>query len=187
MVIAPLTAVRTTLLLSSQAALRQHGWYPMYVERIESCRDALLSLYAGAWVGVDVATAHYEACDRIGLGHASVIELGRMVSHTTHNVFAAAAVRLSRELGATPWALFGQASRFWARSWRGSAVTIERIGPKDAHIVVVEMPFARIPYFRVALGGFAIAMAEFAARKAFAHALAHECTDTTLGYHLAWV
>jgi hypothetical protein len=182
----PLTEVRTTALLSSQDALRTLGLHDAYLGCIDAHRGDLESLFAGAWVPVDVAMAHYRACDRLALPHAQIVDLGRMVSRSTHNILAAAVVRMARELGTTPWNALTLADRLWARSFRGSAVSIERVAPKDAHIRIAGTPLAAVPYFRIALVGFCMAIAEIFGRKAFARHLPDECGPTTLGYHLAW-
>jgi hypothetical protein len=184
--IVPLSEVRTIVLLSSHDALRKHNLFGAYLARLESHRDALVSMSAGTWVPSDVAVAHYRACDRLGLSQTRAIELGRMVSQATHNVLASTALRMARELGATPWTLFEQADRFWMRAWKGSAISVVRVGPKDAHISIAGMPLATIPYFRFATGGFIAAIAEFVATKAFVRHVASECTENKLGYHLAW-
>jgi hypothetical protein len=182
----PLTEVRTTVLLASQEALRTLGHFDAYVRCLESHQTELASLFAGAWVPVDVAAAHYRACDRLALPHAQIVDLGRMVSRSTHNILAAAVVRMARELGTTPWNALSLADRFWARSWKGSAVSVERIAPKDAHIRVTGTPLAAVPYFRIAFVGFCIDVAEIFGRKGFARHVPDECGPTTLGYHLAW-
>jgi hypothetical protein len=184
--IAPLVQVRTTLLIASQDALRAAGLFEAYVAATGSHRSELLSLYAGSWKGVDVATAHYEACDRLRLPAAKILELGKSVSAVTHSILASTALRMAREAGVTPWFYFRQADRFWARAWDGSALFVEQIGPKDVHVKIAGMPLACIPYFRLAFAGFATAIAEFTSRKAFARHVPGECTETALGYHVAW-
>jgi hypothetical protein len=182
----PLRAVRTTLLLSSQDALRWAGLYDAYLTKADAHRDALVSMVAGAWVSVDVAMAHYRAAERLGLAPAQVTELGQQFSTATHNVFSAALLRASRELGATPWTLFARAERAWGHSFDGSAVGIERVGPKEAHITIAGTPLAAVTYFRSALAGFAVALTESAASKAYVKQIPAECRDTTIGYRLSW-
>jgi hypothetical protein len=181
-----LTQVRTTVLLSSQEALRTYGHYDAYVERLEEHRSILTSMYAAPWTSVDVAEAHYRACNHLALPRARILDLGRGSTTAANNGLAATALRMSRELGASPWTLFEQAHRFWSRAWNGSAISVERVGPKDARILIAGHSLAAIPYFQLATAGFAAGVAEFVAKRAYVREIPGKSSATTLGFDLSW-
>jgi hypothetical protein len=184
--ISAMSRVRSTVLLSSRQALLEHGHFERYLSRLRAHGDVLRSTYAGVWLPAEVAMAHYEACDELHLDTETIISIGLHVSSSTRNIFAAAAVKLAVELGTTPWTLLGMSDRVWARAWVGSAIAVSKTGPKDAHIRIVGMPCARIPYFRVAVRGFIAAFIEVVATRAHVRAVAAESTDKILGYRVAW-
>src|SRR5690349_21822232 len=60
--------VRSTLILSSLAVLRERGLQGAYLAELPlAYHGAILEAVAGAWMPIDVGLAHYVACDALGL------------------------------------------------------------------------------------------------------------------------
>jgi hypothetical protein len=149
------TAVRGTVLMASQEALRKGGYFERYASHLEDAyREKLLEkLVPNTWLGIDQAMAHYRACEALGLDAAVIQELGTAVGDRINNVFVKSLIHLAS--GAIqPWFAWQLAPRVWARAWKGSAVGVRKLGDKEARVDVVGFPCAAIPYVRVSLAAF---------------------------------
>ena len=76
----PVTAVRNALLQSSLAEVREHGYFERYAQPIPA--DALQELSSNlgpGWVSIDLAHAHYAACDGMKLGADELDRIGESV------------------------------------------------------------------------------------------------------------
>ena len=59
--------VRSTLLASSLRSIRLRGRFDDYAKVLDpKYKEDVLSSVAGVWLPLEVAAAHYEACDRLG-------------------------------------------------------------------------------------------------------------------------
>jgi hypothetical protein len=74
----------------------------------------------------------------------------------------------------------------YSREWRGGAVAVFKTGPKDARVEMVGFPCAPIPHCRQGLRGVIGGMCELVCTKAYVSEIRGLCTDTTLGYTVAW-
>jgi hypothetical protein len=159
--VAPLSAVRSTLLLSSLAAMTERGYDGSYFaalppEHHETVRSAVV----GAWLPVDVAIAHYTACSGLGLTHEAIVRIGRSVGEKVQGTLLGTAVRAAKEMGVSPLTVIPQFPRFWARAFQGGGCCATRIGPKEVRIEAHKTPLIDIPYHRSALCGLVIAVLE---------------------------
>ena len=67
-VLARVTRVRSTLLQSSLNSLRTHAYYDRYLAVVDpSYREVILGSLAPEWLPMEVAEAHYRACDALQL------------------------------------------------------------------------------------------------------------------------
>jgi hypothetical protein len=119
----PVTAVRGTVVVSSLASLRMHGRYERYRELLDpAVRDDIIHCVAASWLPLELALAHYHACDQLRLEQARLIEMGEFVGQKIQGTFMATLTRAFRAAGATPWSLLGQIDRLWARLMFGGGV-----------------------------------------------------------------
>jgi len=159
--IAPMTEVRSTLVTSSLAALRNRNLFERYdaIQR-SAHRDTILNCVAGEWLSLEVAFAHYRACDALGLSSSEQIEIGKDVSKRIHETFLGLVVKAARGMGVTPWLLLAKANTTLSRIARGGGIRVTRVGPKSARIELVQVALLQVPYFRNALVGVYIAGVE---------------------------
>jgi hypothetical protein len=110
--IALATHVRSTLLCSSLGALRARKLQDAYFAALpRDHHDTIVALVPGLWVPVELAVAHYCACDALPLTSPEIERIGADVAGRIHHSFIGVIVKISREAGATPWTVFGQAAR----------------------------------------------------------------------------
>jgi hypothetical protein len=75
------TAIRSTLITSSLSSLRDRGLFARYdALQTSSHRQKILNAVAGEWLPLEVALAHYHACDALGLSEAEQFAIGKDVS-----------------------------------------------------------------------------------------------------------
>jgi hypothetical protein len=177
--------VKSTLLSSSLRALRERGLFEAYIARLpREHHDEVLSSVAGAWHDLEVASAHYEACDRLGLSEAKQLELGQHVGARLHSTLMGLVTRMASDAGATPWLPLGQCSAFFERVYQGGGVSLTQLGPKEARVEMVGVSLARIDYFRVAKRGIIQAACQLFCKKSV---VVEEPQLRRLVYRVSWV
>jgi hypothetical protein len=176
----PVAKVRSTIVAASLAEIKADGYLDAYVKVLpEGQQDILLTLTAGQWVPVATAAAHYRACDALGFAPSEQIARGRRAIDRVGQTIFGTAIQGAKSMGATPWTIFGQFPRFWARAYDGGAIAVYKAGPKDANLEVTEFSLLEIPYFRRALQGWVTAMLA-----AFCQTIyLHEVSSTNMGPH----
>jgi hypothetical protein len=157
----PVTAVRSTLLISSLATLTEQGHAAHYFAALPpKYHDVIRSAVAGAWLPLDVGVAHYTACAALGLPHEAVVRIGRGVADKVRGTLLGTAVRMAKEVGITPANVIAQFPRFWARAFQGGALCASKIGPKEVRIEAHKSAILDTSYFRSSLCGLAMGVLE---------------------------
>ena len=160
---------RSTWLTASQAALRDRGLIAKYEARLEPSRkQEILSAVPGMWLSMEIARAHYLACDALGLPAEELLAIGMAATRRANATTLAFVARLAQGTGVTPWTVLAHATRLWQHTCDGGAIGIARHGPKEARIDIIGFPLAAIPYCRITMRGIALAVIELFCRKAYA-------------------
>ena len=152
--IVPITAVRSTLIQSSLNTLRARGHFDRYLGTLDpNFRESILGSLAPEWLPIDVAMAHYAACDALNMSQTELHEIGEDVGNRIQGTFIGTLVRRARTVGLTPWIPLGQFGRLWERLIQGGGAGVTRVGPKDVQVDFHLLTLARYAYFRVAFCG----------------------------------
>jgi hypothetical protein len=139
------------LLQSSLSQLRQHGYLEQYRSLVDPDVLALLtSEMAPGWVPVDVARAHYDACDKLLLSPEQIMAIGQDVGGVVGDAVVVSPAKKEHDPDFDLWAALGQIHRFWARVYRGGSVQVVKLGPKEQLIESFGFTLDRSPYFRYA-------------------------------------
>lgn len=183
----PATSFRSTWVVSSQNTLKERGHYDHYTTILTSeHREALTMMVAGAWIPIEVASAHYEACEALALPTAERLAIGRAVSKHLDHTLLSAAVHLATQSGATLWTPLAQFHRFWTRMFVGGGAVIYKLGPKEARIEILGCPMAHIPYFRVGLHGVLLGIGEMFSKRVYLREQRSK-TPLTITFRASWV
>lgn len=185
--LAPLTRVRSTLLVASLTALKDRG----LIDRYYAClpredRASVTDLSAGTWIPARTAEAHYAACDALALTPLEIEGMGNAVGVVTARVFMQLVLRTAREVGATPWVILGNSPRYWGRYYEGSAVALTKLGPKEARLEVRASSLAAYSYWRGALRSILYSLAVPFCQKAYVRELSPP-SRSGAAYRLSWV
>jgi len=174
----PVTAVRSTLITSSLSSLRERGLYPRYdALQTSPHRHEVLNAVAGQWLPLEVALAHYEACDALGLSESEQFAIGKDVSRRVHETFLNLVVKAARGVGVTPWLLLPRGNDVNSRLCIGGGVRISKFGPRSVRVELARMPQLAIPYVRNGLVGLYVAAIELLADNVTARIVKSESFD----------
>jgi hypothetical protein len=182
-----ITQVRSTLLASSVRALQTRGDFERYLAVLpRELHDPITQMVAGVWVPIEIAEAHYRACNQLGYGQSDFVEMGRDVGTRIHTSILSTVVAMAKNAGVDPWTIFAQFRRFWERIMVGGGLGVKKIGPKEAHVEVVGCQLVAIPYYRAAQRAVFLGLIELFCTKAYASDVARTLSPTTVTYRFAW-
>lgn len=176
--IVPATHARSTLLMASIESVRKRGLFDEYERALDpQHKPALLGAIAGTWLDLEVAHAHYAACDTLGMSADQQVQVGRSTFEGARSTLLGTAVRMARGAGVTPWQHMPLFQRFWDRGFDGGGLSVTRVGPKDAHVTIVACSLLASPYFRNGLRGLAASLVELLASHAYVTEHRHATSD----------
>jgi hypothetical protein len=183
----PVRHIRSTLLMSSYASIRDAGYDDAYRAALPTQHHAaIFEALAGTWIPIEIAVAHYDACGALGLSHDAQLALGRVAGEKIHGTILGTAVRMAREAGVTPWTLIPHVQRFWTRAFDGGALLVEKRGPKEAHFEVHKAAHAECFYWRAAFCGLAVGIIELFCRKAYMQETTRKRPPGFASFRLQW-
>jgi hypothetical protein len=159
---------RSTVLVGSIAVLRASPHWEPYVKALDPpSREVLLTSVAAAWIPLPMAAAHYRACDALALTADEQVANGRKTFDRAGGIIFGTVMKMAKEAGVTPWTLLAQFNRFWARSYDGGGVQVKKVGPKEAHVDVVQAPLCESRYFRNAVRGVVLSAVDMFCTKGY--------------------
>jgi hypothetical protein len=183
---AQVTEVRGSLIASSLQTLRDRGLFERYLPKLpEVHREQVLFCLAASWLPLDVAMAHYAACEAMQLTDAELEALGNDVSKRIMGTFLATLVRSARHVAVGTSIPLKQYPRLWERLMIGGSCKVTMFGAKDARIESFGVPMFRYRYFRTAYTGL-VRGASLMFRSA-AHTRVRRAGDDTLSVDISWV
>jgi len=182
------THCRGMLLTASFNAIKSQGHQERYLAALPpQYVTPITTGIASEWIPMEVALAHYRACDTLGLSTEETMTNGGSVVMNLQRTFIGSALKKAAvEAGVGP--LFGlqKFASVYYRSMKGGGGRIVRVGPKDVRMEFVGQPLSSVRYFRVSYRGFIQAGCAFFARRAVVAELATYLSDTTCAYRVAW-
>lgn len=182
------TLVRSTLLQASLESLRIRNLLDRYAALLpQAYHEPVMQTLAPTWLPVDMAMAHYRACEELQLLEHEQVDMGGDVGRRVQRSSLSTIVRASKAAGVTPWLGLASIDRLWFRLMQGGGVSVTKLGPKDARIVIDSVPLAEFRYFRNGFRGLIHAAAELFSNRAYVHVVNGQCTSMRLVYRLSWV
>ena len=185
--IADATHFRSTWLTASRATLAERGYGDGYEANLDpALRAAVLGVVPGVWLPMDVAFAHYQACDRLEIGSEELLEIGRAATRRANPTTLSVASRIAQGVGVTPWTMLEQMDRFYARTSQGGAIGVARLGPKEARVEVHGFPLCALRYNRITMRGILNAFVEFFCTRSYAKEVSSITSARRIAYRLSW-
>ena len=179
--------VRSTLLISSFATLREAGYEEAYLRALPREHHAeILQSVAGVWIPMPTARAHYDACGTLGLSSERMFELGRSVAARVQGTLLGTVVRMTKNTGVTPWTVMPLFPRFWRRAFDGGGVRGVRLGPKEARLEMHQVELAESAYFRNAVRGLTVSVLELFCSRAYVRELPAPRVRGLASFRVQW-
>ena len=184
----PTSEFRSTWLSSSIRALRERDLWNAYLEILPAeFHEVVETHVAGMWLPMEVAMAHYEACDALPLGATEMYEIGAEVCTRVHGTLLGVVVKMAKSAGANPWMALERTPRLWDRIWVGGALALYELGPKEAQLEVHGWPAARYQYTRNAIRGVLHGVVSLFCRRAYVRERTAFCDHDRLVWRISWV
>jgi hypothetical protein len=185
--VAPLRAINSSVVVASRSMLRDYDGFDAYLARLSpSARDALAATPAGIWMPVDLARAHFEACDALGLSEVARVEMARKIAARLHGPVFRVAFRLAGAAGATPLLLAAKSVKLWPERNQGGDILIVQTAPNQARVELLGYTLADIIFVRSLWRGTLEGNARLVMPRARVTELTAECTATKLVYAMSW-
>jgi hypothetical protein len=185
--IADATHFRSTWLTASLQTVRERGLYDRYEEKLDpQHKAAVLGAVPGVWLPMEVAYAHYLACEQLELPGTELYAIGKAAMRRANVTTMQFASRVAQGAGVTPWTILAQAPRFWERTCLGGALAVARLGPKEARIEMLGFPLAELRYNRVTMRGIAAAFIELLSKTVYVTELPAYTSARRIGMRAAW-
>jgi hypothetical protein len=174
------------VLVASLRGLRSRGYGDAYMSALDpQHRHAIEAVHAATWLPVDVAMAHYAACDSLGLARATIESIGAESGLFVNQTVLTVVSKVSRGSGVTPWFALAQSNTLRERTWKHSSMAVWKLGPKEARLEWQQQPCARYAYFRTAFAAFAQAILALFAMTVYVRE--EKTKDGSLAYRISWV
>ena len=140
----------------------------------------------GTWIPIEVAFAHYEVCESLGLPTERQIANGRAMFDKMRGIFLGTMVQMARESGVTPWTVCPLLQRFWERGYDGGGISVTKIGPKEARMELVQFRLGDSLYYRNALRGLLMGVLELFCQKAYVTELPRRRAPASVVVRAQW-
>jgi hypothetical protein len=175
------------VLLGSLGALEKAGHRERWSALVpDDAREALQYAVPGVWMRIEIALAHYGACDQLGLSDEAAAQLGASTFSRIKGTLLGTMLRMAQGAAVTPWTVLPHLQRFWNRAYDGAGIRIIKKGPKDAHLDLVQCALAENGYYRPALGGLLCSVIELFAARAYVRERRAARPRGTIALHAQW-
>ena len=144
------THMRGTLLVNSLDNLRALGLYDRNLALLpKTHRDVIPYTLAASWIPIDIALAHYETCEALGLDQHQLKQMGEMMAKRVADTFLGTVLRASRNAGVEGlWLALKQNHRLLGRMYQGGGMSVLKTGPKDLILENTGLPIVTCRYWR---------------------------------------
>lgn len=184
----PVTAVKHVQLHMSLAQLKQSGFYERYVQLVDP--EVLKQLQGGlamAWTPVELALAHYQACENMMLANEELGALGKSVGARIAETTLVVSAKATREGGVDLWKELDSVHRMWARLNQGGSAQVTKLGPTELLLELRGFKLPRFRYYRQAQVTFiSSAFAATGVRMASARMVGYSGPRDEVSYRFTW-
>ncbi len=180
--------MRSTVIVSGVSLLRARGLFNRYAAHLgHGARQAILEALAGTWLPTPVVMEHFAAIDSLGLTPQEGFDIGATSGRRFGTTLWGTLVRVAKAAGADPWIPLRSYNRIFCRAVDGGGFTVRELGPKEATIELLAVPFTRYDYFRHASCGAHATLVEFLADTAVVREAPRSAHPNGFVMRLSWV
>jgi hypothetical protein len=145
----PVSAVRNVLIQSSLGNLKASGYYDRYVQLIApEVLAQLLSSLGPGWIPLELASAHYEACEHLMLSAKELAKMGSQVGDRLQETALVSSAKKARDADFDLWEAMSALHRMWARLYQGGSVQVVKVGAREKLLEIRGFSLNRFHYYR---------------------------------------
>lgn len=153
-VIAPVTHLRGTALVSSLHVLREMGLQDgVFAALRPELHEPVENVLAASWVEVALATEYYRAVDSLGLTEDQIVSIGKLAAERVQSAVVGTIMRGLRGI-VTPATILARMDLLWSRNTKGGAVKVEHTARREIRVEAHGTPYLDFRYCRTALMGY---------------------------------
>lgn len=184
----PVTAVRNVVIQASLVELKNNGYYDRYTTLIApDILERLRLAIAPSWIEVDLALAHYAACDNLRLTPEEFEAMGKRVGHRVQETVLVSLAKKVREAGFDLCPAVGALHRMWPRLFQGGSVQVVKVGSKEKLLELRGFALNRYHYYRQAhLAALRATYAALGTRVAQTKVVSYDAAGDELVVGVAW-
>jgi hypothetical protein len=185
----PVTAVKNVLLQSSLGQLQQNGYYDRYKQLIQPrTLEQLESSLGPGWIPVELADAHYAACDKLNLTNDEILNLGNRVGARVQETALVSAAKTAPTSGFDLWTEhIRPLHRVWGRVYQGGSVQVVKLGERVMQTEFRGFGMSRHRYYRTAtLSAMAAAHAAMGARIESMKVISYDAATGEFVVRMGW-
>jgi len=184
----PVKRIRSQWIASSLRAVRERSLMDKYLAKLPPERHlAIRSTPVHEWLPAETVVAHYAALDALALPTEDILNIGSSVVLHGHGKAIEVALKVIPTSVFNVFSVLGRADRLWDRAFDGGAPFVFRLGPKEARIDVVGLPFSHLHYPRVAIRGVITGVMRLLVKTVYVNDVTTFSTGNTLSYAVSWV
>lgn len=177
------------LMQTSMSELKVHDHYDRYAKLIdpsalEQLQNATL---APGWIPVELAHAHYAACDRLQLSPEQFAAVGQRVGDRMQNVVLVSLAKKVRDADYDLWQAVGPLQRMWPRIFQGGSVQLSKVGPKEMLLEEKGFSLNQHEYYRRAHEAAVTATYSAVRSNVTAKVLSYNAAQDEMLVHVTWI
>jgi hypothetical protein len=147
----PVSEVKNVLLQASLQQLHVTGLHQRYLAHVDpGVPEQISTILAMSWAPVELAVAHYRACDALTLGNDVLGDLGARVGERMQETLLVSSAKKVPTGVSDVWASFGALHRMWPRHYRGGSVQVAKLSEYEMELELREFVLTTFRYFRQA-------------------------------------
>jgi hypothetical protein len=184
----PVRHVRGQWIASSLRAVRERGLMDSYLSKLPPEHHlAIRSTPVHEWLPANVVVAHYAALDALYLPIDDILSIGSTVVIHSHGKAIQVVLRLIPTSVFNVFSVLAKVDRLWNRAFDGGAPAVFRLGPKEARIDVVGLPFSHLRYPRLAIRGVITGVMRLLVKTVYVNDVTPSANGNVLSYSISWV
>jgi hypothetical protein len=182
------TRVRGQWIAASLRAVRERGLLDRYLAKLPSEHHTpIRTTPVHEWLPAHVVVAHYAALDALDLPPEDIESIGASVVIHGHGKAIEVALKVIPLSVFNVFSAVSMGDKLWERAFDGGALIILRLGPKEARMEAVGLPFSHLHYPRVAIRGVITGVMRLMVKTVYVRDLTLFGRSNTLAYRVSWV
>jgi hypothetical protein len=176
------------VLQSSLAQIKASAHYARYSALLDpAVVEHIVSNLPMSWSPMELASAHYQACEDLMLSAKQVMDLAHGSSDQLSKTTLSSTVKRPYDPTVDVWTVMGALHRQWARLFQGGSIQVMKLGPRDMLFEQRAFVLPRYRYYQQAqLSAVKVGFEAVGARIATLKIVSYSADRDELLVHAGW-